>query len=251
MTQTAHRSDTSNDHYMVEPTPKRRLLSRLSIGHLIMLISGLLAFLLVLVVLRDRSEVVAVAVAAVDIEAGTTLSDQDITMVELGNADDALIASLLDESEVGTAISDQWVAAQTIVDGTALRETDFSPQLANTGLRAMSIEIDPGNAVNGAIGVGDRIDVITVRKGVARYVVSNAEVIAVAGTDSSISSSGFTVTIGVDGPTSLRLASALNLGDIEIVRSTGASLADLDDLYNPYQPAGEEPEPATAESPEG
>ena len=236
---------------MAEPTPKRRWLSRISLGHLVMLISGLLAFLLVLVVLRDRSEVITVAVAAVDIEAGTTLSEPDVTMVELGNADDALIAALLDESEVATAISDQWVAGQTIVAGTALRQSDFSRQLANTDLRAMSIEIDPGNAVNGAIGVGDRIDVITVRKGVARYVVTNAEVVAISGVDSSISSSGFTVTIAVDGPTSLRLASALNLGNLEIVRATGASPADLDEVYNPFQPAGDEAEPATDESPEG
>jgi Flp pilus assembly protein CpaB len=251
MTQTARRLDTSSDQYMVEPTPKRRLLSRISLGHVVMLLSGLLAFLLVLVVLRDRSEVISVAVAAVDIEAGTTLSDQDVTMVELGNADDALIAALLDEDEVGAATSDQWIATQTIVAGTALRQSDFSPQLANTDLRAMSIEIDPGNAVNGAIGVGDRIDVITVRKGVARYVVTNAEVVAVSGVDSSISSSGFTVTIAVDGATSLRLASALNLGDLEIVRSTGAAPADLSDLYNPYQPVADETEPAADDSPGG
>jgi Flp pilus assembly protein CpaB len=236
---------------MVEPTPKRRLLSRVSVGHLIMVISGLLAFLLVLVVLRDRSEVVTVAVAAVDIEAGTVLSDQDVTMVELGNADDALVAALVDESEVDTAVAERWVSAQTIEAGTALRESDFSPQLANTDQRAMSIEIDPGNAVNGAVGVGDRIDVITVRKGVARYVVTNAEVVAVSGVDSSISSSGFTVTIALDGPTSLRLASALNLGDIEIVRSTGASPADLESLYNPHQPAAGEADSAIDSSPEG
>lgn len=251
MTQTARRPDTSNGEWAVAPAPKRRLLSGISLGHIIMVISGILAFLLVLVVLRDRAEVVTVAVAVANIEAGTALVEQDVAMVEMGDADPELAAALLNQDAVQAAVSDGWVAAQTITAGTVLRESDFSPQLANTDLRAMSIEIDPGNAVNGAIGVGDRIDVITVRKGVARYVVTNAEVVAISGVDSSISSSGFTVTIAVDGPTSLRLASALNLGDIEIVRSTGASPAELSDFYDPNQPATDAAEPAVHESPEG
>jgi Flp pilus assembly protein CpaB len=156
-------------------------------------------------------------------------------MVEMGDADEELVAALLDQTAVSAAVADQWVAAQTITAGTALRESDFRPQVADSDLRAMSIEIDPGNAVNGEIGVKDRIDVIVVRKGVARYVVTDAEVIAISGVDSSISSNGFTVTVALDGPTSLRLASALNLGEIEIVRSTGASPANPEDLYNPNE----------------
>lgn len=46
MTQATQCPDTSSDEYTVEPTPKRRLLSHISLGHPIMLISGLLGLLL-------------------------------------------------------------------------------------------------------------------------------------------------------------------------------------------------------------
>lgn len=67
MTQTVERSDRTALP-IGDPVPKRRLASRLSLGHLIMVVAGLTAFILVLAVLRDRSEVVQVAIASTDKE---------------------------------------------------------------------------------------------------------------------------------------------------------------------------------------
>jgi len=43
------------------------------------------------------------------------------------------------------------------------------------------------------------------------------------------------VTVAVDGPASLRLASAVREGGIEIVRATGAAEVDPLDFYDPLQ----------------
>ena len=75
MTQTADRPDAMVGPFAVEPVPKRPLLRRLSLGHLIMVLAGMLAFLLVLAVLRERGEVLQIAVAVDQIDAGTALAE--------------------------------------------------------------------------------------------------------------------------------------------------------------------------------
>jgi hypothetical protein len=81
---------------------------------------------------------------------------------------------------------------------------------------------------------GDLVDVIVVRDGIARYVTTGAEVIAAGDSGSGVGTrSGFTITLRVDAPTSLRLAAALNGGALEIVRSTGAEPADPAAAFDP------------------
>jgi hypothetical protein len=78
------------------------------------------------------------------------------------------------------------------------------------------------------------IDVIVVRKGIAGYVATGVEVLDVAGADGQFGG-GFSVTVAVDGPASLRLASAVRDGTIELVRATGATEVDPLDFYDPLQ----------------
>jgi hypothetical protein len=81
------------------------------------------------------------------------------------------------------------------------------------------------HAAGGALRPGDRIDVISVSDGVARYVAVDLGVISVAeGASGSIGSSlAFHVVVAVEASDALELAEALDTGSVELVRSTGAA----------------------------
>ena len=237
MTRTADRLGSSTDPLVVEPAPRRPLLSRLSLGHVIMVLAGLLAFLLVLVVLRERGESIQIAVTSQQIDAGTSLQESDVRYTALGNADEQLLDAFLTPGEVAAVIDEGWIATRTIAEGVALSAADFRPETVVSELRAMSLPVASAHAVNGAIVAGDRIDIIAVDRGVAEYVAVDVEVIAVSAPTSS-TRSGFALTVAVDSATSLRLAVAINAAAIEVVRSTGASAADADATYPP--PSGDE-----------
>lgn len=226
MTQTAHRAERSAEPVPAEPVRKRPLLSRWSLAHLIMVLAGLLAFLLVLLVLHEQGESVQIAVTDSRIEAGTTLTADKVRYVEVSASDAAELGAVLTPDLIAVALEEGWVATRSIVTGVPLSTADLRPMSTGTGLRAMSVPIDPAHAANGAIGVGDLVDVIVVRDGVARYVVTSAEVVAVAEPTGGVARDGFAVTLAVDADSSLRLAVALDGGSIEVVRATGAADAD-------------------------
>ena len=226
MTQTANRADRSLEPVPAEPVPKRPVLSRLSLGHLVMVLAGLLAFLLVLLVLRQQGETVEIAVTGAQVEAGTILTAGQVNLVEVSAMDASALGALLTPEAMAQIVDERWVATRTLAPGVALSDGDFRRASAATGLRAMSLPVDVAHAANGAIVVGDLVDVIVVRGTAAEYVVTSAEVIAVAVPTGSVGGGGFAHTLAVDAETSLRLAAALNGGSVEVVRSTGASPAD-------------------------
>jgi Flp pilus assembly protein CpaB len=221
------------DPMLAEPVTKRPLLSRLSFGHLIMVLAGLLAFLLVLAVLRERGDTIRIAVAAVDIQGGTTLDASELRYAEVSDRDAALLQAFLSEATIERAVAEGWIATRTIRAGIPLTTTDFRSEAVGQGLRVMSIPIAPEHAVNGALVAGDRVDVIAVRRGVAEYVVTDVEVISVSAATTSVGNRGFSLTIAVDEQTSLEVASAMNSGSLEVVRATGAAPADPDLVFDP------------------
>ena len=208
-----------------------------------MVLSGLLAFLLVLTVLRERDDTVRIAVATVDIDGGTTLEAGDVRFAEVSDSDGPLLTAFMNADDIATAVDEGWVATRTIRAGIPLTTTDLRRAASGAGVRVMSVPIAPEHAVNGQIVAGDRIDLISVRRGVAAYVVTNAEVIAVSSSDSTVGGRGFSITIAVDELTSLEVASALDTGGLEIIRSTGAAPADPALTYDP------DPSPSTTEAP--
>jgi Flp pilus assembly protein CpaB len=232
MTQTTSRAERSVEPVPADPVPKRPVVSRLSLGHLIMVLAGLLAFLLVLLVLRQQGETVEIAVTGAQVEAGTTLTAGQVNLVEVSATDASALGALLTPEVMAQIVDEGWVATRTLAPGVALSDGDFRPASAAIGLRAMSLPIDVDHAANGAIVVGDLVDVIVVRGTVAEYVVTSAEVIAVAVPTGGVSGGGFGLTLAVDAETSLRLAAALNGGSVEVVRSTGASPADPATRYD-------------------
>jgi hypothetical protein len=165
-------------------------------------------------------------VTGAQVEAGTTVTAGQVNLVEVSATDASALGALLTPEAMAQIVDERWVATRTLAPGVALSDGDFRRASAATGLRAMSLPVDVAHAANGAIVVGDLVDVIVVRGTAAEYVVTSAEVIAVAVPTGGVGGGGFALTLAVDAETSLRLAAALNGGSVEVVRSTGASPAD-------------------------
>jgi len=201
--------------------PRRRRPRRLSRGHWIALVAGLLAALVNIAVLRDRRDTTLVAVAAEPIEAAAPVTARMVRWVEVP-ADSALADGLVGEDSLaGTP-----VAARAIEAGEPLTSRALANDVPRDGLRSMSIPVAREHAAGGQLRPGDRVDVIDVVDGEATYAVTGAEVVAV-GTERTgtldASTRTFHVVVAVDGDEALRLAAALADENLEVVRSTGAA----------------------------
>jgi Flp pilus assembly protein CpaB len=198
--------------------------SRLSFGHVITLLTGLLATMLVFSLLRERDASFRVAAAGVEIRAGTTLERDGLRLVDV-NVPADVRERLVDPASLGRFSG--WIATRTIEPGELLSRGDLRPPAAPSALRAMSIPVDPAHAVGGALAAGDRLDVIQVDEGgQASYVVTGAEVLAVNRPDGGVigaAASSSSLTVAVDAKQALRLAAAIRGQRFEVVRSTGAS----------------------------
>jgi Flp pilus assembly protein CpaB len=208
---------------MVGPPPLRRprVGSRLSGGHLLMLVAALLAMLLNFSLLRASDTRVRVAVAATPLRAGAAVDPSSFSFVEV-DVGDELLPTLLDPERARSVHG--WVAAHDLARGELVGTADLRRPSAPAQQRAMSIPIDPSHAVGGELQPGDRVDVIEVASEGAAYILDAAEVIAVSGraTSGLGSLEGFSVTVAVDEAEALRIAAAIRAEAVEIIRSTGA-----------------------------
>ncbi len=212
------------------PAPPRRrgVGERLSLGHVVMITAGLLAFVLVMAALSDRSATVLVATASREILPGTTVTADMVTEIELA-ADSPLIGAVasLDQIRVGAVTAGQRIGA-----GEPITLSALAPVSAPSGLRAMSVPVGEEFAVGGDLGAGDRIDVISVTGATATYIATDLEVLSTrqspsrTGALSAGSLSGFFVVVAVDDQTALRLALAIDNGAMSVLRSTGAVQVD-------------------------
>jgi Flp pilus assembly protein CpaB len=192
-----------------------------------MVLAGLLLFVATFLLLRDRETTYRVAVAATDIRAGTavTLSDFDVANVKVG---EDLLEGLLQVDEARAR--DGWVATTSIEAGELVSRSDLREPAAPSEQRAMSFPIEAQRAVGGELEAGDRIDVISVAGGVPAYVAADLEVIAVDAPEGggALSSGGtFGLTVAVNAEQALAVAQALSVGDVSVLRSTGAAVVDL------------------------
>jgi Flp pilus assembly protein CpaB len=210
----------------VEPVrlPRRRWWTRVSGAQLVMVIAGTLAFLVNLTVLRARDDFVLVAVAAEDINPGIILDvSRHVELVEL-DAGSELVAPALARERLSEV--EGMVVTAALRRGDLINASHLRPAAAPADRRAMSLPVDAANAAGGRIGVGDRIDVIAVDDGAARYVLVGAEVIGRSeegGATSIAGSRAFFVVVAVDAVQALELAAAMDTSEIQVVRSTGAS----------------------------
>ena len=196
------------------------LRGRLSTGHLLMLLAGAVAALANYAVLTGADDTIAVLVAADTVEAGERL---DATSLATAQADPSggLAEHLFDAGQREAVAGS--VATGRIEAGEPLRSSDVAAGAAPHRQRAMSVPVDATHAVGGQLRPGDRVDVIETDERGARYLATDARVLAVAsGEGLEGLQSGFSLTIAVNADAALRLAEAAHQRQLDVVRSTGA-----------------------------
>ena len=203
------------------PPARRPTRRRLSLSHLLIGFVVVLAFILNLVALQDRSAIALVAVADRPLAQGSVLSAEDIRFVEV-DADFEGLPFLVSESAISQL--EGWVVDRPIATGELLETSALVEPGAPSGLRSMSLPIAPEHAAGGTISAGDRVDVISVDDGVAQFVVTGVEVIGVSDPDAgSFGAVGdYHIVLAVDADQALWLAQAIDSGSLELIRSTGA-----------------------------
>src|SRR4051794_11748703 len=202
--------------------PGRNVMNRVSRGHVVMVVAGLLGVVLSFAALRQRDGDVRVAVAAHEIRAGERVSSGDFRS-EAVTMSAPLLATVVRPRELD-ALAGR-IAGTTLAEGELVSKRMLRPPAARHGLRAMSIPIDPARAVGGRLAAGDRVDVLFAGERAVSIIVADAEVLAVDARDSGgigQSASPFTVTIAVSARQSQLVAAAIADGDVSLARTTGA-----------------------------
>ena len=223
------------------PVLKRRrsLRDRLTLNVVAGLLAGLLAFVVVSSVLRDRREMVSVAVAKERIPAGVTITAAMVTE-ERVPASVGFSSGLVRFAEITNGV----VAARTVQPGEAI-PTSATGEPANTGARVMSIPVESWQAAGGEIQVGDQVDVIDTGADGPRYVLTGAAVVGRSETaiGGGLTGAGRTgdlfVTVEVTEDEALTLAAVIEDGKLMIVRSTGAPRAAASDVVPAAEGAAE------------
>ncbi|MGH9025658.1 MAG: RcpC/CpaB family pilus assembly protein [Acidimicrobiia bacterium] len=208
------------------PAARRGILARLSAGHVLMIVAGLLGLVLTMVAIRAANQTERVAVAADAIEPGRTVVPEDIHWVEVRLTDELAARAVHPDELDGLG---RMVAVASIPAGDLLSEADFRPVAADGGKRAMSVPIDPSRAVNGELVAGDRVDVLVARGAEVEVTIANAEVLDVhdpgGGALGNVDAQ-FAITLAVDVRESQLLTAAIADGELVVTRSTGADTAD-------------------------
>lgn len=199
--------------------PRRSLVSRLSMGHVIMILAGLVAILLNLAFLQSGTDTVNIAAAAQSMEAGTILNKTLIDSIEVGDVGE-LAQGLL----AADALTDLYgsVLARDLQAGEPIRRSDLRPAGSTLALREYSIEVEAANAAGGSVQDTDIVDIIAVIDSQAFYVAAGLEVVRVSGEDAGLGGNDLIIVLSVDDRTALEIESARAAGSISVVRATGA-----------------------------
>lgn len=206
---------------------RRRIRRRLSASHVLIAVVVILAFVLNLLVLRDRDATTLVAVADRTLTTGTMLTLESVELVPIDSGFPPLDHLVTEDN-----LSDfeGWILGRAIPQGALVDMAALVEPGGGPGLRAMSVPIDRSHAAGGSLVAGDRVDVISVDDGVPAYVATDLEVTRVADEPSGAigSVSSYHVVVSVTADQALALAAALDAGSLEIVRSTGAEIISSD-----------------------
>ena len=203
---------------------RREMTTRLSTGHVVMVLAGALGVLLTLSVLRSADDTRPVLVAARDLAPGTVINDASVHVARV-HADASVLATLFRAEQI-PALRGR-VVTTLVHQGELVARGALSTLDAHAATRVMSFSIARARAVGGKLTAGDRVDVLAVDhdSGRAGYVVLDAEVVAAEGRSGgalSGASDDVTITLVVDPATAPELASAIDAGTVTLVRSTGA-----------------------------
>jgi len=198
----------------------RTIRRRLSASHMLVALAVVLAFVLNILALQDRSASSLVAVAHQPIAAGAVFMPDMVRLTPIDAGFEGL-GSMVGEADLTGYAG--WIVQRAVAEGGVIEASSLAEPATSSGLRSMSIPIDLSRAAGGTIAVGDRVDVIAVDDGVAAFVVVDIEVVAVAGENAgALRSSDHHLVVAVDATQALALAEAMAVGNIDVIRSTGA-----------------------------
>jgi Flp pilus assembly protein CpaB len=204
------------------PGPRAGWGGRVSRGHFVMVVAGLVGVVVSFAALREHEGGARVMVAAREIRAGERVSADDLRG-EAVTMSAPLLATVVRAGEVDAVVGR--IAGVTVAEGEIVSKRSLRPPAARRGRRAMSIPIDPARAVGGRLAAGDRIDVLFAGERAVSIIVADAEVLAVDARGRGgigESASPFTVTIAVTARQSQLVAAAVVDGNISLARTTGA-----------------------------
>lgn len=199
----------------------RRIRRRLSGSHLLIALVVVLAFSLNYLALQHRGDETMVAVADRPLVAGSVMSEADLRFVSVASDFDA-IGSMI--TELAAPGFDGWILQAAVAEGDLINPSVLIEPGAPDGLRSMSIPVAIEHAAGGTLAAGDRIDVVSVVDGGARYVAVGIELLGVSEDEGGSLGelNGYHLVVAVDSDQALALAEAIDSGSIEIIRSTGA-----------------------------
>lgn len=205
------------------PKPARRRGGwRPSATHVLIAVVVILAFVLNLLVLQDRSATTFVAIAERPLTVGALFDPDDVRLAPVDASFEG-IASLVTETQLEDY--EGWVVARSVGADAAVAIGDLAAPGVESGLRSMSLPVPVEHAAGGSLVAGDRVDVVSVVEGVAQFIATGLEVVSVsetgAGTIGSVTSHH--VVVAVEAEDALRLAEALDADSMELLRSTGAT----------------------------
>ena len=170
---------TAREELPVSVAPAgRSLISRLSIGHVVMILAGLVAILLNLAFLRSSTDTVNIAVASRALEAGTVLGVDAIAPVEVGAAGELVQGLLTQEARRLYSVRCSPGTSRPV---SRSADPTCRPAGSTLALREYSIEVDAANAAGGSIQDTDVVDIIAVIDKQAFYVAAGLEVVRVSG----------------------------------------------------------------------
>jgi Flp pilus assembly protein CpaB len=203
---------------------RRPLHSRLSTGHAVMVLAGVLGALFTLAALRSADDRVAVLVARADLTPGAVVQPDDLRTVRIG-ADAGAMRSLVRAEDAGALVGQ--VVTARVSAGRFVARDDVQAAGDGAARRSMSFSLARARALDGELVAGDRVDMLSVvqRSGDARFVATNVEVLRVGGDRSSPlgGNDAVTVTLAVDPDIAIAIATALHDDDLTLVRATGAT----------------------------
>jgi Flp pilus assembly protein CpaB len=225
MTQSLRTSDAGVGSTERSAVRDRSLRSRVSSGHVVMVVAGLLGLLLSLSVLRRADTTVPVMVVDRDLASGTRVQSDLFHAVRI-HADRPVLDNLVAPDALA-GLQGRIVRAP-LRAGDLLQRSNLGATTAGDARRSMSFPVDSALAVGGDLAAGDRIDVLASATDGARsgYVLTGADVVAVQSKSAGPLRSGdgqITITVAVDAAGAERLAAALHGTDLLVVRSTGAA----------------------------
>jgi Flp pilus assembly protein CpaB len=213
---------------------RRAFTSRVSTGHVVMVLAGVLGALLTLNVLRAADDTTPVLVAATDLAPGSVIDTSSVRVARV-HADADVLASLIPGSELEDVQGQ--VATGAAREGSMLSRDLLQPLDAGRAGRLMSFPITRARAVAGQLSSGDAVDVLAVERDTGRsgYVVTSVPVVSVSGSSSGpLDTDGdFIVTVSIEPAAATRLAAALEVATVTLVRSTGAAPLSLPELFAP------------------